>query len=184
MLISSKSINININPSLWLYCAGGLATAAMVGGAAAVFFTGTVQADVQLARPIATLPPRPPVENVTPQMLAPAKPVNAFKAAMLRGLATWYGPDFHGHRTASGEIFDMYAMTACHPTLPFGTIVRVWNLRNKQSVLVRITDRGFLFDGRVIDLSYAAAQQLHMVDSGVAPVRLEVVSVGTTHTVN
>ena len=72
----------------------------------------------------------------------------------------------------------MNAMTACHPTLPFGTIVRVRNRRNNQTVDVRITDRGYLYAGRIIDLSYAAAQKLSMLRPGVIPVDLEVISMG------
>jgi rare lipoprotein A len=72
----------------------------------------------------------------------------------------------------------MHAMTACHPTLPFGSRVRVVNLVNKQSVVVKITDRGELFDGRIIDLSYGAAQRLAMIKDGLAPVKLEVISMG------
>ncbi len=101
---------------------------------------------------------------------------------MLRGIASWYGSVFNGRRTASGERFDMYAMTACHPTLPFGSLVRVKNLDNKRSVVVRITDRGYLFDGRIIDLSYAAAQKLAMTKDGLAQVDLEVISMGGSHT--
>jgi len=93
---------------------------------------------------------------------------------LLHGKATWYGAAFHGRTTANGERFDMFAMTACHPTLPFGTMVRVKNLRNCRSVVVRITDRGPLFEGRIIDLSYAAAEKLAMTKSGVVPVALEV----------
>ena len=73
----------------------------------------------------------------------------------------------------------MYAMTACHNKLPFGTLVRVVNLNNKKSVVVRINDRGELSDGRVIDLSYAAAQELKITQAGLAPVALEVILLGT-----
>ena len=97
---------------------------------------------------------------------------------MLRGIATWYGSVFNGRKTASGETFDMYAMTACHPTLPFGSLVKVVNLRNKRSVVVRITDRGELAKGRIIDLSYGAAEKLAMTENGLAPVVLEVLSRG------
>jgi len=97
---------------------------------------------------------------------------------MLRGIATWYGTVFNGRKTASGETFDMYAMTACHPTLPFGSLVKVVNLKNKRSVVVRITDRGDLSEGRIIDLSYGAAQKLAMTETGLAPVALEVISRG------
>jgi len=100
---------------------------------------------------------------------------------MLHGIASWYGAAFHGRRTASGERFDMNAMTACHPTLPFGSLVRVKNLRNQRSVVVRITDRGYLFEGRVIDLSFAAAEKLDITKTGLAPVALEVISRGDLH---
>ncbi len=97
---------------------------------------------------------------------------------MLRGVASWYGGVFNGRKTASGERFDMYGMTACHPTLPFGSLVRVVNLANRRSVVVRITDRGYLYDGRVIDVSYGAAEKLAMTKSGLASVRLEVLRLG------
>jgi rare lipoprotein A len=100
---------------------------------------------------------------------------------MLHGIASWYGGVFNGRRTASGERFDMYAMTACHPTLPFGSVVRVINLENKRSVVVRITDHGDLVDGRVIDLSYGAAHKLAMAKGGLASVKLEVLSRGGQH---
>jgi len=90
----------------------------------------------------------------------------------LEGLASWYGRDFHGKPTASGEIFDMYEFTAAHPTLPFGTVVRVKNLRNDRTVVVRINDRGPFRSGRIIDLSYAAAVRLDMIGDGVVPVRV------------
>ena len=97
----------------------------------------------------------------------------------VHGVASWYGGVFNGRTTASGEVYDMYAMTACHPTLPFGSVVRVVNLGNHRSVVVRITDRGDLVDeGRVIDLSYGAAQQLGMTWSGLAKVDLQVLSLG------
>ena len=95
--------------------------------------------------------------------------------AILSGIGSWYGDMFDGHATASGEIFDQAALTACHPTLPFGTLVRVINLRNKRSVIVRINDRGIRPD-RIIDLSSAAAQRIGMLETGVAPVKLEIVA--------
>ena len=96
------------------------------------------------------------------------------KPSRFAGLASWYGSVLHGHRTASGERFDSNALTACHRTLPFGTLVRVINLLNNRSVLVRINDRGVLKSDRVIDLSSAAAERLDMIRAGVAPVRLEI----------
>jgi rare lipoprotein A len=98
----------------------------------------------------------------------------------LSGVATWYGDVLDGHLTASGERFDMFAMTAAHKTLPFGTLVRVVNLNTKRSVVVRINDRGVLPGNHVIDLSYEAAKELQIVKVGVVPVRLEVISLSTT----
>jgi rare lipoprotein A len=93
-----------------------------------------------------------------------------------RGLASWYGRDFHGKKTSNGEIYNMYAMTAAHKTLPLGTYVRVYNLENKRSTLVRINDRGPFVRGRIIDLSYSAAKEIGIVGPGTA--RVEVVALG------
>jgi rare lipoprotein A len=95
-----------------------------------------------------------------------------------RGIASWYGPDFHGGRTSTGETYDMDAMTGAHPTLPLPTWVRVTNLENGRSVVVRLNDRGPFAKGRIIDLSRAAAEQLDMVRAGTA--RVEVVSLAGT----
>jgi len=94
------------------------------------------------------------------------------------GVASWYGNPFHGRHAASGEIYDMYAMTAAHRTLPFGTQVRVHDLENSRDVEVRINDRGPFVEGRIIDLSYGAAQAMGML--GIAHVRLEILGVGST----
>jgi rare lipoprotein A len=94
------------------------------------------------------------------------------------GIASWYGFPFQGRRASDGEIYDMNQMTAAHRTLPFNTIVRVTNLRNGLQTEVRIIDRGPFVEGRIIDLSLAAAKALDMVPMGTAPVRLELVSVG------
>jgi len=91
------------------------------------------------------------------------------------GIASWYGPEFHGKPTSSREIFDQNDLTAAHQTLPFGTMVLVTNLDNGRQVTVRINDRGPFIKGRIIDLSYAAARMLGMVGPGTARVRLEVV---------
>jgi rare lipoprotein A len=91
-----------------------------------------------------------------------------------QGVASWYGPDFHGGRTSTGETYDMDAMTGAHPTLPLPAWVRVTNLENGRSVVVRLNDRGPFAKGRIIDLSRAAAEQLDMVRAGTA--RVEVVS--------
>ena len=92
------------------------------------------------------------------------------------GLASWYGPKFAGRQTANGEIFDPSQLTAAHKTLPFGTQVRVTNLNNGRSVVVRINDRGPFKPGRVIDLSRAAAERIGMIGSGTAPVSLELLN--------
>jgi rare lipoprotein A len=93
-----------------------------------------------------------------------------------RGQASWYGEPHHGRPTASGEIFDMHALTAAHRALPFGTRVLVTRLDTGRSVEVRINDRGPFVDGRIVDLSYAAARALGAVGPGVVPVRLRVVA--------
>ena len=92
------------------------------------------------------------------------------------GMASWYGGLFNGKRTANGEVFDTETMTACHRTLPFGTLVRVINMATGRSVIVRINDRGSMTPSRIIDLSHAAAAEIGMLGAGVAKVRLEVLS--------
>jgi rare lipoprotein A len=89
-----------------------------------------------------------------------------------QGIASWYGPDFHGGRTATGETYDMNAMTGAHPTLPLPTWARVTNLENGRSVVVRLNDRGPFAKGRIIDLSRAAAEQLDMIRMGTARVEV------------
>ena len=95
-------------------------------------------------------------------------------ASTFGGRASWYGPGFHGRLTANGERYNQNAMTAAHRYLRFGTRVRVTNLRNRRSVVVRINDRGPYAKGRIIDVSAAAARSLGMIKSGVAPVRVTV----------
>src|SRR5262245_57838048 len=90
------------------------------------------------------------------------------------GIASYYAEALNGRRTASGERYDIHALTAAHPTLPFGSRVRVTNLDNGRSVVVRINDRGPYVKGRLIDLSYAAARELQFISRGTARVRLEV----------
>lgn len=95
-----------------------------------------------------------------------------------RGLASWYGPGFHGKRTSSGETYDMHAMTAAHKTLPLPARVRVTNLDNGRSAVVRVNDRGPFHEGRIIDLSRAAAEKLDVLKHGTAPVEIEVLGRG------
>ncbi len=94
------------------------------------------------------------------------------------GLASWYGPGFHGKTTASMEVYNMYEFTAAHNVLPLNTLVRVTNLNNKKEALVRINDRGPFVGDRLLDLSLGAAEQLGMVKNGVAPVRIAVIAPG------
>jgi rare lipoprotein A len=94
------------------------------------------------------------------------------------GVASWYGTKFHGRRTANGEIYDMYGMTAAHKTLPIPSYVRVTNRNNGNSVVVRINDRGPFHGGRIIDLTYTAAKQLGFLAQGTAPVVVEYIPMG------
>ena len=99
---------------------------------------------------------------------APQRPTEA------QGLASYYAKKFHGRKTASGERYNMHAMTAAHPRLPFGSMVKVTHVKNRRSVRVRINDRGHFIRGRIIDLSYAAAKKLGMLSEGVARVKVRV----------
>ena len=170
-----------LKTSLRLSLLAGVSSVALAA-VVLVMSTRIVQADTRLPRPALTSPVATLAANATPPSLAPAMGKGHSKYR-LHGVASWYGGRFDGRITASGNVYDMYAMTACHPTLPFGTIVRVINRVNHRSVVVKVTDRGNLVrEGRVIDLSYGAAQELAMVYSGLAPVDLEVISLGKSRT--
>jgi rare lipoprotein A len=186
MVIRRKLRNMSLRIPISVGVLAGISSIALVGGIVS-FSTPTVQADVRLSRPPATLPPTAPLDMpapvIVPQQTAAeqlkVKAEEERRADILHGIASWYGGVFNGRRTASGERYDMFAMTACHPTLPFGSIVRVVNTKNKRSVVVRITDRGDLIDeNRIIDLSYAAADKLKMTRNGLASVSLQVISLG------
>ncbi|MEA3192644.1 MAG: rare lipoprotein [Betaproteobacteria bacterium] len=105
-------------------------------------------------------------------------PLTSVQSFRQRGLASWYGKKFHGQKTSSGEIYDMYKMTAAHPTLPIPSYVRVTRVANGKSVVVRINDRGPFHSSRVIDLSYAAAYKLGYIQAGSAEVTLEAIVPG------
>ncbi|MGB7263870.1 MAG: septal ring lytic transglycosylase RlpA family protein [Terracidiphilus sp.] len=187
MVRARKTRNLRRNAPLWFAIAAGVSAVALV--AFVMLFTArTVQADAGLPRLGPAAPASPPAASATPASLADQKStipqVSPSNAALqwrdrIHGVASWYGGVFNGRRTASGEVYDMYAMTACHPSLPFGSLVRVVNRRNHRSVVVRITDRGDLVQGgRVIDLSYGAAEKLGMTLNGLAHVDLQVLSLG------
>ena len=113
-------------------------------------------------------PGAPPPRAPTP----PAVPLSQ------QGVASWYGPGFHGKKTTSGTVYDQYGMTAAHQTLPLGSSVRVTNLTNGKSVTVLVNDRGPFAKGRIIDLSYAAAREVDLIGPGTAPVRMDVLDTG------
>jgi rare lipoprotein A (peptidoglycan hydrolase) len=121
---------------------------------------------------VGDLAPPPPALALAPDAPLVQQP-KAKIPSSLDGKATWYGKALQGRETASGEPFDMFRFTAAHNTLPFGTVLRVTNRQNGKWVVVRITDRGPLVPGRVIDLSYAAARQIGMVGTGIVSVHIE-----------
>jgi rare lipoprotein A len=134
------------------------------------------------------IPPPPPLapENPStadqPQPSTPHEedkealkiPLNAKPLAVETGLASWYGAPYHNRRGSNGEVYDMNALTAAHRTLPLGSVVRVTNVKTGASAIVRITDRGPFVEGRIIDLSLAAAKKIDLWRAGVATVRIEV----------
>ena len=105
------------------------------------------------------------------------QPIDSASGFRQQGVASWYGEQFHEKKTANGEIYNMYAMTAAHKTLPFGTMVEVINVENKKTTIVRINDRGPFCRGRIIDLSHSAAKKIDMIKNGTAAV--EITALGT-----
>src|SRR4030065_920631 len=95
-----------------------------------------------------------------------------------RGIASWYGEDFHGRPTSSGEIYNMYDLTAAHKLMPLGTVAKITNLENDRSVVVKINDRGPFVEGRIIDLSYSAAREIGMAEKGLSRVEIKVLKWG------
>jgi rare lipoprotein A len=190
MVMTRKTRKLNLKTSLQIALLAGASSIVLV--ALVVLLTArTVHANAaslgayrapETLTPASTTPTRAMVASPTPATLASATPApsaSELKKHRLRGIASWYGGVFNGRMTASGETYDENAMTACHATLPFGTLVRVINRINHRSVVVRITDRGDLVDeGRIIDLSRGAAEKLAMVNRGLAPVDLQVIALG------
>ena len=118
--------------------------------------------------------PEASTQEAAPEVDAPAAEADE-REPFQRGIASWYGLPFHGRKTANGERFDMNALTAAHPSLPFGTRVKVRSLVNGREVIVRINDRGPFAPGRIIDLSHAAARAIGLVGFGVKRVSLTLV---------
>jgi rare lipoprotein A len=135
----------------------------------------TLQVANRLRRLLGNAPALARVEGL-PESTTPTPPQSPAVLSNLTGMASWYGPGFHGRRSASGEVFNQNALTAAHRTLPFGTRVRVTNLNTGQQVVVRINDRGPYGHGRVIDLSTAAASQIGLRAAGVGRVAIEVLA--------
>jgi rare lipoprotein A len=145
-----------------------LANAVLIGNTShSVVSTGVTQPSSQAA----VIPPPAPLKPTVHPVAKTSK-----MRSLRSGLATWYGNVRNLHRTASGEIFDATQLTAASNVLPFGTRVKVTNLRNHRSVVVRINDRGILALGHIIDLSSAAAEKIGLLRMGVAPVHVDVLA--------
>jgi len=119
-------------------------------------------------------PPLPKAYEIDGKLYYPLDEAHGF---IEEGVASWYGDDFHGKKTANGEIYNMYAMTAAHKTLPLGTVLEVQNLNNSKKIVVRVNDRGPYVGTRIIDLSYQAATQIEMVRNGTT--RVKITALGT-----
>ena len=133
--------NVNAKDPVQFWLMVGAACVALAG-AVLTLPARTVQADALLSRPEAAAPSVAPVTSATPVVVSAPKVEHKAPVKLLHGFASWYGGVFNGRQTASGEVYNMNELTACHPTLPFGTKVRVVNTRNHRAVVVRITDRG------------------------------------------
>ncbi len=162
-------------PALALGLAIGLTSAVWTMGSAASTETAELLHSAAMFAGVAPLapapaPPKPPAELAEQHH----HHLLNFPLNPLRGLASWYGSVWNGRPTASGETYDETKLTAAHKTLPLGTLVRVTNLSSRQSVVVRINDRGTLAPNRVIDLSSAAAREIGLLDQGLARVKLEI----------
>ncbi len=160
-------------------CPVSVLVALGVVACALIFLAGCGHKPMQVS-----VPPAPSVEQPSEESSAakPSKasgetlevPLNTKPLLVETGIASWYGAPYHNRRGSNGEIYDMHAMTAAHRTLPLGSVVRVTCIENGSSAVVRITDRGPFIEGRVIDLSRAAAEKIGLVQKGTTKVRLEV----------
>lgn len=191
MVIKTNSSNSNVKTPLAICLLAGAAAGTLIA-ILTTASTPAVHADAETFRPAVVALENPQLVEFAAANPAPTNPTPvspALKAApevapkkrigVIHGIASWYGGHFNGRETANGETFDMHAMTACQPDLPFGSIVRVVNRKNKRSVVVRINDRGDLvYPSRVIDLSWGAAEKLAMTQDGLAKVDVEILSLG------
>lgn len=139
---------------------------------AAILMISAVVAGCSASPRFTTFSPESPVVNSPKDLPAPME--MAPVGTTYRGKASFYAEEFHGRKTSNGEIFDMYGLTAAHQTLPFNTWLEVTNLSNGRTVIVRVNDRGPFVDGRIIDLSYGAAKELNMIQTGVTEVEIVV----------
>lgn len=170
---ASVTFNITVPPSISIETP---APAADTGGGARRATSAAGGASAATGAPAQAEPPEAAAAKAAPETARPSSGAGAVGSEMV-GYASWYGTKFQGRLTANGETYDMYQLTAANRTLPFGTLVRVTNLDNGKSVVVRINDRGPFVDGRIIDLSKAAAEIIGM--PGIAKVRLQVVGTAT-----
>lgn len=142
-----------------------------------VYLNGEKAPSRSAAAPVNSSPQRPPTPVAPPAQTA--HPVDAERidtsSAYQIGVASYYGKKFHGRKTANGETFNMYKLTAAHRVLPLGTRIRVTHLGNGRWVEVKVNDRGPFIEGRVLDLSFAAALELEMVNAGTAKVMIEII---------
>lgn len=138
---------------------------------------GTIVAAAGLLLSCAPVPKTADMPGPSPAaaVVQPKSPDSNCIAYREQGVASWYGMDLHGKKTASGEIFDMNGISVAHRTLPLGTVVRITNLDSFKSIKARVNDRGPLYRNRVIELSYGAAKELGFAETGTAPVKIEVI---------
>lgn len=121
-----------------------------------------------------------PTPNYQQQKQSSSPNSNFYTGQKISGKSSYYGKKFHGRKTANGEIFDMYKLSAAHREMPFMTLIKVTNTKNNKSVLVHVNDRGPFVSGRILDLSYGAAREIEMINDGVADVIIEIVRLGET----
>lgn len=162
-----SAIAITSNPNIRLPILAGVVLTTILG------FTGVKAAEQPATNPQAR-PDTQQVEN--PAANAAPGAARQHRRWYQIGRASWYGTFFNGRSTASGETYDMNGLTCAHRSLPLGSLIRVTNLRNQKTVVVRVNDRGPVPDDRVVDLSYGAAKSLGFVQKGLTPVRLELVA--------